>query len=76
MKEIYLEIMEKAVGAYTVPLIEEYIAKVRQDGLEEHGFPRLTADIGILISHGRMMHLRDLFIELMDLCCGEMPIAL
>ena len=75
MKEIYLDIMEKAVGAYTIPLIKEYIEEVRKDGLGEHGFPRLTADIGILVAHGRMTHLRDLFIELMDLCCAEMPVA-
>lgn len=75
MKEIYLDIMEKTVGAYTVPLIREYIDKVRAEGLSEHGFPRLAADIGILVSHGRMTYLRDLFIELMDLCCQEMPVA-
>ena len=75
MKEIYLEIMEKAVGAYTVELIEEYIETVRREGLSEHGFPRLTADVGILVAHGRMTHLRDLFIQLMDLCCAEMPVA-
>lgn len=75
MKEIYLDIMEKAVGAYTVELIEEYIETVRREGLSEHGFPRLTADVGILVAHGRMTHLRDLFIRLMDLCCAEMPVA-
>lgn len=75
MKEIYLDIMEKSVSAYTIPLIEDYIAQVRREGLTEHGFPRLTADVGILVSHGRMTHLRDLFIELMDLCCAEMPVA-
>ncbi|MBO4883963.1 MAG: hypothetical protein J5602_01495 [Clostridia bacterium] len=75
MKDIYLEIMEKAVGAYTVPLIEDYIAQVRREGLTEHGFPRLTADVGILVAHGRMTHLRGLFVELMDLCCREIPVA-
>jgi len=74
-KDIYLDIMEKAVGAYTVPLIEEYIDTVRRDGLSEHGFPRLAADIGILIAHGRITHFRELFIRLMDLCCEEMPVA-
>lgn len=75
MKELYLDVMEKAVGAYTIPLIEEYIDTVRRDGLSEHGFPRLAADIGILIAHGRMTHLKDVFIRLMDLCCAEMPVA-
>ena len=75
MKEIYLDIMEKAVSAYTIPLIEEYIEKVRKEGLSEHGFPRLTADIGILVAYGRMTHLREIFIRLMDLCCEEIPVA-
>ena len=75
MKELYLEIMEKAVGAYTLPLIREYIETVRREGLSEHGFPRLTANIGILVAHGRMLHLKEVFIELMDLCCAEMPVA-
>ena len=75
MKELYLDIMEKAVSAYTIPLIEEYIEKVRTEGLSEHGFPRLTSDVGIMVARGRMPHLRDLFIRLMDLCCAEMPVA-
>ena len=75
MKELYLDVMEKAVSAYTIPLIEEYMETVRRDGLSEHGFPRLAADIGILVAHGRMTHLRSLFIRLMDLCCAEMPVA-
>lgn len=75
MKERYIDIMEKAVGAYTVPMIEEYIASVRKDGLAEHGFPRLTADVGILLAHGRVPHLRSLFVELMDLCAAEIPVA-
>lgn len=75
MKKIYLDIMEKAVSIYTTQRIEEYIAEVRKKGLSEHGFPRLTADIGILTAHGRMLHLRPYFVQMMDLCCQEMPVA-
>ena len=53
MKTIYIDIMEKALSAYTEERIREYIAEVRRDGLTEHGFPRLGANIGILMAHGR-----------------------
>lgn len=68
MKTIYIDIMEKALSAYTEERIREYIAKVRRDGLTEHGFPRLGANIGILMAHGRRQELKDTFIEIIDLC--------
>lgn len=76
MKERYIDLMEKAVSIYTVPMIEDYIRSVRENGLSEHGFPRMAANIGILLAHGRAAHLRELFVEIMDLCCAEMPVAL
>lgn len=75
MKEIYLDIMEKAVCAYTEPVIREYIETVRREGITEHGYPRLTADIGVLTAHGRLTHWKGLFVELMDLCCAQMPVV-
>lgn len=68
MKEIYLDIMEKALSAYTEERIREYIEKVKRDGLTEHGFPRLGANIGILMAHGRKLELKSTFVEIMDLC--------
>lgn len=68
MKEIYLDIMEKSLSAYTEERIREYIAEVRRDGLTEHGFPRLGANIGILIAHGRRLELKSIFIEIIELC--------
>lgn len=68
MKTIYIDIMEKALSAYTEERIREYIAEVRRDGLTEHGFPRLGANIGILMAHGRRQELKDTFIEIIDLC--------
>lgn len=73
MKKIYLDIMEKALSAYTPERIRDYINEVKRDGLTEHGFPRLGADMGILIAHGRRTELLPVFIEIMDICCEEMP---
>lgn len=73
MRECYLDIMEKALSAYTPERIREYIEEVRQDGLKEHGFPRLGSNIGILMAYGRRTDLYDTFVEIMDLCCEQMP---
>lgn len=61
--------MEKALSAYTNEHILGYLKKVKEEGLTEHGFPRLTANIGILIAHGRRKDLLPLFMEMMDVCC-------
>ena len=73
MKTIYLDIMEKALSAYTEERIREYIEKVKRDGLTEHGFPRLTSNIGILIANGRREDLMPLFLEMMTFCCSTIP---
>ena len=73
MKEAYIDIMEKALSAYSTERIVDYINEVKRDGLKEHGFPRLTANIGILISFGRRTELKELFCEMMDICCENMP---
>ncbi len=69
MKEKYIELMEKALSAYTDEHILRYFNDVKTNGLTEHGFPRLTANIGILIAHGRRKDLLSIFIEMMDVCC-------
>lgn len=73
-KTEYLDLMEQVVTAYSNKQIEEYIAKVREIGVWEHGFPRLGANIGILMAHGRLLHLRDYFVQIMDLCSHDFPI--
>lgn len=73
MKELYLDIMEKALSAYDDARIREYIDEVRQNGLSEHGFPRLGANIGILIAYGRSLSHLPYFLEIMDICADEMP---
>lgn len=73
MKDIYLQIMEKALVAYPRSHMEAFFQRVQHEGLTEHGFPRLTANLGILLAHGKRPELKDLFLEMMDLCCREMP---
>jgi len=73
MKEKYIELMAKALEAYSDDHIRSYFDRVRKDGLWEHGFPRLTANMGILISHGIRTDLLPLFCEMMDFCCENIP---
>ena len=69
MKERYIVLMEKALSAYTDEHILRYLSDVKANGLTEHGFPRLTANIGILIAHGRRKDLLPIFLEMMEICC-------
>ena len=65
MKKKYLELMSKALGAYTDGHITEYFERVKAEGLSEHGFPRLTVNLGVLISHGYRTELEPLFIKML-----------
>ena len=65
--------MEKTLGAYTDDHIREYFDRVKKDGLTEHGFPRLTSVLGILVSRGKRTELTPLFLEMMDFCCQSIP---
>ena len=71
MKERYLSLMEKALSAYSDAHIDSYFEKVKNEGLSEHGFARLTANMGILISHGRRTYLKERFVQMMDFCCAN-----
>lgn len=73
MKEKYFELMAKALSAYSDEHIHEYFDRVKAEGLTEHGFPRLTVNIGALICHGYRQDLIPLFIEMMDFCCEQIP---
>ncbi len=72
-RERYIELMDKALSAYTVEHMRRYLAEVRRDGLTEHGFARLASNLGILIAHGYRRELLPLFIEMMDFCCQSFP---
>ena len=65
--------MAKSLSAYTTEHIIRYFNDVKAEGLTEHGFPRLTVNMGILISRGRYTELLSLFLEMMDFCCREIP---
>ncbi len=65
--------METTLEAYSYGHIERYFNEVKTLGLKEHGFPRLTADIGILIARGRKRELLSVFLEMMDFCCENIP---
>ncbi len=76
MKEMYIDMMEVVIGAYTDEHIKKYTQKICENGLTEHGYPRLTANLGILIANGRKNGLKDEFVKMMDLCCDKIPTAL
>ena len=69
----YISLMEKALSAYTDEHIKTYFESVKASGLSEHGFPRLTANLGILIARGIRRDLLPLFIEMMSFCCKNIP---
>ncbi len=72
-KKRYIDLMERTLEAYSYEHIEAYFKAVKEKGLSEHGFPRLTANIGILIAHGRKQELLPIFLQMMDFCCENIP---
>ena len=73
MKQQYIDLMENVLSAYSDEDIYNYTQSVITDGLQEHGYPRLTANIGIMLAHGRRTYLKDHFMLMMDTCCEQMP---
>ena len=72
-KEKYLTLMERCLEAYDEARIARYVDDVKREGLKEHGFARLASNMGILIANGRKTEFSDRFIEIMDICCENMP---
>lgn len=70
-----MDVAEKVVEAYSKEHIEKYTESVKQNGLAEHGYPRLTADLGILIANGKKQEYKEMFLDMMTLCCEEIPTA-
>lgn len=70
-KERYIKLMEAALSAYTDEHIVSYFERVKKEGITEHGFPRLAANIGILLCRGHRKELLPLFIEMMDFCVEQ-----
>lgn len=73
MKERYIELMRKTLTAYSDDHIRDYFRRVKEADLSEHGFPRLTANLGILIANGVRTDLSALFCDMMDFCCDRIP---
>lgn len=76
MKEKYIDLIETVFGAYTDEHIKSYTKDVFENGIKEHGYPRLTANLGILIAHGRKTEMKDDFKKMMDFCCENIPAAI
>lgn len=74
-KDVYLDFMEQAISSYTAERIDDYIAEVEKEGISEHGFARLTANMGILMAHGRKLQNKECFVRMMDLCAEWVPVA-
>jgi hypothetical protein len=77
-KSEYLDLMEAAVRAYSDERLASYCAEAERDGVQEHGFPRLAANLAILVANGRLAEKRDLARKMMDVACrdakkGKMP---
>ena len=70
-KAEYLDLVEAAVAAYSDEHVRDYIAEVERGGVQEHGFPRLTANLGGLIAAGRRRGHMETFRRMMDICCRD-----
>ena len=51
-KTDYIRLIDRVLDAYTDEHIRAYTESVREGGIKEHGYPRLTANLGIVIAHG------------------------
>lgn len=72
-KTTYIDIMESAMQAYSPEHLARMRRDVLKDGLQEHGYPRVAANLGILIAHSRMTDRRAIWLDMMDDCLKGMP---
>lgn len=75
MNKAYLSIIEKSLSAYSETDITQYFNDVKQNGLKDQGFARLTVNIGVLISYGLRTELSSRFLEMMEFCCKTIPVV-
>jgi len=76
--ETYLDLAETAVRAYDGERLEEYTREAETAGVQEHGFPRLAANLGVLVADGRLAGMKPLLKRMLDASCrdaakGPMP---
>jgi len=74
----YLDLTGIAVGAYDDARMEEYVCEAETAGVQEHGFPRLAANLGQLVAAGRMPGRKPILDRLLTAACacakkGKMP---
>jgi len=74
----YLDLMETAVSAYSDARLESYTREAERDGVQEHGFPRLAANLGVLVAQGRLSDKKPVLARMLTACCrdahkGPMP---
>ena len=66
--DVYLDLVEKAVGAYAPARVAAYLAAADRDGVGEHGFPRLAANMAVLVANGRRADLKPTLERMLDVC--------
>ncbi len=71
MKNRYGYLMSLALSAYSLEDVCKIFERVKKEGLKEHGFPRLVANIGILLSMGKRKELSEVFEEMADFVTEE-----
>ena len=74
----YLDLAEIAVGAYDEAHLEAYVREAETVGVQEHGFPRLAANLGRLVAAGRMQEKKPILERMLTVACacakkGVMP---
>ena len=74
----YLDLAEVAVGAYDDARMEAYVREAETVGVQEHGFPRLAANLGRLVAAGRMQEKKPILERMLTVACacarkGMMP---
>ena len=74
----YLDLTEIAVKAYDDAHMEAYVREAETSGVQEHGFPRLAANLGRLVAAGRMTEKKPMLERMLTVACacarkGKMP---
>ena len=72
MRTRYINVMEKALEAYSAEKLEAVVADAEKNGVREHGFFRIVSVMGILISKGLRAELLPLFRRGMDIACDAL----
>jgi len=70
-KDEYLDLVEAAVAAYPEDHVADYIDDADRNGVQEHGFPRLTANLAALVAAGRHRDRAGQLRRMMDICCRD-----